>query len=121
VTTPSIQTSPEETSSSSSHVGDYGDTEMIALFRFFLEPPKMEVEESRVRVDKWSMSVVCCGGSPLDRSRTYTFGDLFSKSLPFDSLPPIMSYIDQITTALTTTLQTETNETNNTARDECVP
>ena len=48
----------------------------IALFRFFLEPPKvdpttgMEVDKSGVRVDTWSLSV-------LGRSQTYTFGDLF--------------------------------------------
>jgi hypothetical protein len=51
---------------------DYdGQTEMIALFRFFLEPPKKQVNESRVPVGTWSLSV-------LSRSRTYTFADLFS-------------------------------------------
>jgi hypothetical protein len=66
----------------------------IAFFRFFLEPPKvdpttgMEVDDSRVRVDKWSLSV-------RERSETYTFGDLF------------FMYIDQITSALTEALTKE--------------
>jgi hypothetical protein len=78
----------------------YGDTEMIALFRFFLEPPKvdpatgMEVAGSGVRVDTWSLSVVF-------RFPTYTFGDLFSM---FGFMP---IYTNQIISELTQALTQE--------------
>jgi len=64
----------------------YSANELIALFRLFLEP-------SHVRVDKWSMSVnsTRVESDPfvvkpfVDRSRTYTCGDLFES----DYLPVI--------------------------------
>jgi hypothetical protein len=51
---------------------DYSaNSEMMTLFRFFLEP-------LGVSVDKWSMGV-------RGRSRTYSFADIFNSSPPFDT------------------------------------
>ena len=62
-----------------------GQNTTIALLRLYLEPLPPNKDDAKLPVDEWSMSV-------LERSTTYTFGDLLPQ------------YITQLQSALTTAL-----------------